>query len=168
MRPFAGALTLLASGLPAWGQTAYELTPETRSWSENRYASDLFNPIWPAFEVIASRRYHGKFGGWGCTYVIVALVGSPPASPPSSGTEGYAWDMGFGEDGWQPSPAPALGDTTRDAIASCEQEWPDGLGDRLRDVLDRPGSFFIRDLIGEDVEIWSAPARLAARLRYGD
>ncbi|MBT8411561.1 MAG: hypothetical protein KJP02_07180, partial [Octadecabacter sp.] len=90
-----------------------------------------------------------------------------PLSPGQRGRSDLGWQFAWGED-WQPTPAPELGDTTRDAIGFCARRLPDGLGQRLQTALDTEGSLFMRDGVGETVMIYAPAHGLAARIRFGD
>ncbi len=61
-----------------------------------------------------------------------------------------------------------MSDTTRDAIETCARNWAPDTVKRITAALTEPGSFVIRDAVGETVFIYSKPQRIAARIRYGD
>lgn len=138
-------------------------------WIENRaYARAYFRDLLPSYSVLESRKWHPLLGGgWDCTYAIAELPPDAAAQPPARSGPVGGWQLAWGGP-WQPTPAPALGDTTRDALSFCSRYWPDGVTDRLQRALAEPGSYFERDGVGETLLIWSPPQRIAARVRYGD
>lgn len=161
---------LLAAALagPAGAETSWLLTPAQTQALSDDHAAVLFDGLAPVKAVLASKRWHGDFGGWGCTYAIVALAQGAPAPPPSRPPEDdLGWEFAFGGD-WRATPMPPPGDTTRDALASCEGEWDAAMAARVRAAADDPGGWWSRDEVGETVSIYSPAHRLAARIRYGD
>ncbi|MBT0956211.1 hypothetical protein IV417_02330 [Alphaproteobacteria bacterium KMM 3653] len=134
---------------------------------DNRaYAHRVFEGRLAYSEVLASRRWHAGFGvDWDCSYAIVTLADPLPEAPPAP--RDGPWYLSFGTD-WKLTPAPELGDTTRDAIDSCSGYWRDDLGAELQAILDRPGAWYDRDAVGETVVIYAPADGLAARIRYGD
>lgn len=77
------------------------------------------------------------------------------------------WQFQWGGD-WQPTPAPALGDTIRDALAFCARRLPEGLALRLQAALETTGNFYTRDRVGEVLQLYAPSQGLAAHIRYGD
>ena len=96
---------------------------------------------------------------------MVRLDADAPADPPAKRPETY-WLEEFGGN-WLPTPAPALGDSTRDALDFCAPQIGPEAED-LKAALATPGAWFIRDMVGETVRIYAPSVRLAARVRYGD
>ncbi|PID37470.1 MAG: hypothetical protein CR993_00215 [Rhodobacterales bacterium] len=92
------------------------------------------------------------------------MFADAPKIPPSATNRG--WFLRFGGD-WQPTPAPPLSGTTRDALAFCAQYWPE-IGTKLVWALNEPGNWVIRGLAGETLFVYSTQHKLAARIRYGD
>ncbi|MCR8723203.1 hypothetical protein [Frigidibacter sp. ROC022] len=154
-------LALLGAGL-LWGY------PALRRLRDNPgYAEKLFAGVLEHDRVLASRRWHGWGAeSWDCSYGIVELSDAAAPTPPTA-VSGDGWQFAYGGN-WQASPAPPLNDTTRDALDFCSRYWDAALAGRLERALNTPGSWYIRDGVGETVFLYSVPERLAARIRYGD
>lgn len=179
----ASGMALLAAVAPGTFAAALAavLVPPFRLWAlltspvawrqDAAYAATLFDGLVPYEGVDASRRWHPVLGGrrgWDCTYAIVTLAADAPAAPPAGdGGDGRGWQFAFGGD-WAPTPFPPLGDTTRDAVGTCRGDWPPEVASRIDAALAAPGSWYWTDGAGEQVHLYSAPQRLAARVRYGD
>ncbi|MEO0929763.1 MAG: hypothetical protein AAFY14_03805 [Pseudomonadota bacterium] len=131
-----------------------------------RYAGDFFGDLVEYDEVIASR-YWGTFGVWSCTYAIVRLADAPPPYPNSRPGAERGWRYAWGGD-WQPTPAHTLGDTTRDALGACADEWDVGIYEELQASLDQEGAFYTRDGVDETVMIYAPSRQIAALVRFGD
>lgn len=162
----AGALVALAVFLAGVWWIAFGSWDLLRARDDPGYAEAVFGPILPVAEVLESRRWHRRGAEpWDCTYAIVRLGTDAPAQPPASAT-GTAWWLAFGGD-WKPTPEPELRSTIRDALEFCSRYWP-ALGTELQNLLSEPGHWVMRDRVGEDLHLYSAKARIAARIRYGD
>lgn len=133
------------------------------------YASELFHGLAPVQEVLASRKWHRKDAEpWDCTYAIVRLTPDAPLVPPVRVRDNdLGWRYVFGGN-WIPTPAPKLGDTTRDAIGFCAQYWPNDLTAEITQIIANPGAWYDRDRVGETVYLYAPKSRLAARIRFGD
>lgn len=135
--------------------------PQPVGPGDERFARDLLGSAVPGLTVLAAREWHGVFGGWGCTFAVASLPPDAPRLPPAVDAEAFGGD-------WRPTPLPPTSDTQRDALASCEGEWPADLAARLRAAAEEPGSWWARDEVGETVSLY-APARgLLAWVRFGD
>ncbi len=131
------------------------------------YADAVFAPILSDYTVLASRAYHRLGGeGWDCTYAIVTLPTDAPAMPPEPLGDAN-WHLRFGGD-WRPTPAPPLGDTTRDALDFCARYFDAGTNATLARAIADPEGWYTRDLVGETLSLYAPQARIAARIRFGD
>lgn len=122
------------------------------------HANEYFEDKFEVEAVLASRRWH-RLGAepWDCTFAIVQIAADLPTHPPET------W-----QGDWNPTPAAPLGDTTRDAVSSCQHYWSDDVLSWLVRALTEPGSFYARDGVGENLFIYAPSHRIAARIRYGD
>jgi hypothetical protein len=160
-----GVVLVLAVG----GVGVFVLWPAWRRAADDPpYAAQVFDGLVSYDRVLASRRWH-RFGAdaWDCTYAIVDLAETAPDLPPRRDGDTTGWEFVWGGD-WQPTPAEPLGDTTRDAVGTCAERLGAGTSARLETALSEPGSWYVRDSVGETVHVYSAAQRLAARIRYGD
>jgi len=132
------------------------------------FARAYFTDLVPYERVLASRKWH-RVGAqaWDCTYAVVDLAETAPDRPGSRTETAKGWQFRWGG-AWQPTPAAALGDTTRDALGYCGQYFSDDLNARLLAAISAPGSWYSRDRVGETLHLYSRPQGLAARIRYGD
>ncbi|MCB1355937.1 MAG: hypothetical protein KDK53_05375 [Maritimibacter sp.] len=133
------------------------------------YAARVFADL-PHDTVLASRRWHPLFGGrpgWDCTYAVVGLAEAPEV-PPSVLAGQEAWDLDWGPGDWVATPGWAPCDNCRDAVAMCSADFDADTATRLARALARPGSWAQSDRVGETVWIYSAPERIAVRIRFGD
>jgi hypothetical protein len=138
-----------------------------RSCSRLQYAHGVFSGLVVIDDVLASRKHHPLFGEtWDCTYAIVALTDAAPQRPPSP-KQITNWKYRFGGD-WAPTPAPPLGDTTRDALSFCSEYFAADVASRLRTALTTPGSWYVRDGVGENLYIYAPKQDIAAKIRFGD
>ncbi len=138
-----------------------------RSCSRLQYAHAVFSGLVVIDDVLASRRWHPLLGEpWDCTYAIVALTDTAPERPPSP-KQITNWKYRFGGD-WQPTPEPPLHDTTRAALAFCAQYFSADVATRLRTTLTTPGSWYVRDGVGENLYIYAPKHDIAAKIRFGD
>ncbi|PTX56277.1 hypothetical protein C8N43_0932 [Litoreibacter ponti] len=134
------------------------------------YASEVFAPVFPAFEVLESRRWH-RLGGeaWDCTYAIVAPPADMPEHPPAHARKDTPpWYLRWGDGAWQATPMADPPDGTRDAITGCMPYWSDEVAQRIEAAITREGSHVIIGPVGETVYVYSKPQRIAARIRFGD
>ncbi len=133
------------------------------------YADELFSGLLPVEEVLQSRKWHQRGAEpWDCTYAIVRLQAPALEQPPTRGWRNeLGWQYQFGGD-WKPTPAPLLGETTRDALEFCRRYWSAELYTELKFALGSSGSWFDRDRVGETLYIYAPRQRLAARIRFGD
>jgi hypothetical protein len=156
------AWAVLIAGLvfvwPAWRRAA----------EDPPYAAQVFDGLIPYDRVLASRRWNPPgLSGWGCSYAVVALGPAAPEVPGRRDPGAAGWEFAWGGD-WQPTPAAPLGDTTRDAVDACTPHFDPDTAARLAVALSEPGSWYVRDAVGETVHIHSVPQGVAARIRYGD
>ncbi|WP_188569638.1 hypothetical protein [Cribrihabitans marinus] len=133
------------------------------------YATELFANLLPVEEILATRKWHPRGAGldWDCTYAIARLKDSRPEEPPTRGRAELGWRYQFGGN-WRPTPAPKLGDTTRDALSFCSRYWSGPLAEELNAALKSPGSWFDRGAVGATLFIYAPDQRLAARIRFDD
>ncbi|NDW00726.1 hypothetical protein G0A00_15595 [Yangia sp. PrR002] len=132
------------------------------SADEDMLAGKLFGGLLPIEAVLASKAYADAMDG-GCTYAIIRTGGGIAQTPPTSGV-GSAWWERFGGD-WRQTPSIGTG---REPLDACSGEWDGALTEELRQALDAPGNWYMRDGVGTDLHIYSATDRIAARIRYGD
>lgn len=132
------------------------------------YAQRVFAGLLPFDAVLAERERHPWWElDWDCTYAVVGLTDGALPAPPSRPREEVPWWLAFGG-GWEATPMPPVGDTTRDALAFCGRYWDDDVNLRLAAATAQAGSWYVRDDVGETVFVYSLPQRLAARVRFGD
>jgi hypothetical protein len=132
------------------------------------YAGDVFANVLPESKILETKRWHGVWpSGWGCSYAIVADISGIDRTELPSTPPGTHWQLAYGGN-WQPTPAPPLGDTTRDAIDACRDKWDPNTANRIETALATPGAWFSRDSVGEPVHLYAPNAGIAARVRYGD
>ena len=148
--------------------TFFVIRPEVlRLRDDPRHAASVFDGVVPYEAVLETRCWHRRgVEHWDCSFAIVELSDDAPPDPPEP-TEGREWYRYYGGD-WQPTPAAPLGDTTRDALDFCGQYWSETLNSALDSAMTQPGSWYARDRVGETLHLYSAPQRIAARIRYGD
>uniref|UniRef100_A0A2A3JYQ1 Uncharacterized protein n=1 Tax=Alloyangia mangrovi TaxID=1779329 RepID=A0A2A3JYQ1_9RHOB len=127
------------------------------------YARKVFGGLLPIEDVLASKPV--SEGEEGCTYAIIR-TGSGVANTPPTSTFGTAWWERFGGD-WRQSPERLFGALPVDVLAECRGEWQAELGAELQQALDAPGNWYMRSATAEDLHIFSADGRLAARIRLG-
>lgn len=136
---------------------------------QNRvHASQVFADV-PYESVLASRRWHPWAGrdGWDCTFAVVRLPEKAPAAPPTP-PRAREWYLEWGQGNWVATPGWAPCDNCRDAVAMCSQDFEQDITAQLLSALSAPGSWAQSDGVGETVSIYSAPQRIAARIRFGD
>jgi len=139
-----------------------------RAVDDPPFAAQVFDGRIPYDGVLASRRWNPSgLAGWGCTYAVVALGKDAPEGPGQHDPGEGGWQFAWGGN-WRPTPAAPLGDTTRDAVEACAADLDPDTALRLRASLSAPGSWYVRDAVGETVHVYSAPQGIAARVRYGD
>lgn len=134
------------------------------------FAAHVFDGVVPVETIIASRKWH-RIGAepWDCTFAIATLAEGAPVEPPEDTRADPGWRFRFGGIWpWRPTPAPPLGDTTRDALAVCRSYWSDEIGRTLDHAMSTSGAWYARDPVGETVFLYAPDIRLAARIRYGD
>ncbi|MEX3014800.1 hypothetical protein [Gymnodinialimonas hymeniacidonis] len=145
---------------------AIHLPDERRARDDPVYADQVFAGVLDYDAVLASRAWHRRGAeAWDCTYAVVSLPEDASSEPPTSDAE--AWFLRYGGS-WLETPMPPLADRTRDAVAFCARYFDDVLNTRLAYALTEGGSWHIIGSVGETVHIYSAPQRIAARIRYGD
>ena len=162
------AALLLLGGLfyGIYGFLAVQLPDERRARDDPGHADRVFHGVLDYEAVLASRAWHRRGAEpWDCTFAIVSLPANVPNDPATSTAQ--EWFLGFGGD-WSETPAQPLGDTTRDALGFCAQYFGADVNQRLAAAMADPGSWYIISSVGETVHIYSAPQRIAARIRYGD
>jgi len=134
---------------------------------QNRdYASQVFAEL-PYDSVLASRRWHplrDGGGGWDCTFAVVHLPEVAPLVPPVLPAS-RQWYLKWGPRDWVATPGWAPCDNCRDAVAMCSGDLDADTAARLARALSEPGSWAQSDGAGETVSIYSAPERIAARIR---
>jgi hypothetical protein len=132
------------------------------------YADTFFSQILSEYEVVESRRWHPFWGEpFDCSYAVVRINETAPATPPKRSRDEKGWEFAYGDE-WQPTPAPSLGDTTRDAIDFCQRYWESDVTDALVMGLASPGGWYSRDAVGETVDLYAPAHGIAAHIRYGD
>ncbi len=165
------ATLLLLGGLfyGVYWYLAVHLPDERRARDDPAYAEFVFGGYVAFEEVRESRRWH-RHGAdaYDCTYAIVSLRTDAPVEPPElpENRRDQPWYWAYGGD-WLPTPAPPLG-RNRDAVGFCARYFSTGTNERLEAAMAQPGSWHIIGSVGETVHIYSAPHRIAARIRYGD
>ena len=127
------------------------------------YARKVFGGLIPIEEVLASKL--ASVEGKGCTYAIIRTGAGVANAPPTSAL-GTVWWERFGGD-WRQSPERLFGTLPVDVLDECRGEWQAGLGAELQHALDTPGNWYMRSATAEDLHIFSADGRLAARIRFG-
>lgn len=130
------------------------------------YAERVFDGV-VYDRVIASKdTFTSVDDGWGCTFAIVELSAEASVAPVSEDGPRRWHDTWGGA--WLETPVSHPGPQQRDALYDCSDAWPPDIYRDLRSAISTPGSFYLRDGIGETVMIYSKPYRLAARVRSGD
>lgn len=156
--------------LAIWGWKSFKSSHNAKA-DRPEYALEVFTPLLLVGGVLASREYHpigANFPYWDCTYAVIELGADPPQIPPSATfDDGINWRFRFGGT-WHETPAPALRETTRSALDFCSQYFTDEVTKRLQRALANPGSWYMRDHVGENLHIYSLPQNIAARIRFGD
>ncbi|MBE9639413.1 hypothetical protein [Salipiger mangrovisoli] len=133
-------------------------TPDPES-----YARQVFGKMLPIQTVLASKS--AGEGVPGCSYAIIRTGTGIARTPPTSALGTAPWAR-FGGD-WRQTPERVFGTFPVDALAECRGEWQAGLADELQQVLDGTGNWYMRSASGEDLHIYSAEGRVAARIRHG-
>ncbi|WP_154667861.1 hypothetical protein [Leisingera caerulea] len=133
------------------------------------YATELFEDLLPVEQVLETRKWHAKGAApWDCTYAIARLKTKLPTEPPTRPWRNdLGWQYEFGGS-WQKTPAPPLGENTRDSVQFCSKYWPAELTRELQAALYTHGAWYSRDRVGETLFIFAPHRRLAARIRFGD
>ncbi|MBO9477358.1 hypothetical protein J7382_07420 [Shimia sp. R11_0] len=133
------------------------------------YAMRLFEDLVPVAEVLATRRYHHRGAeAWDCSFAVVRIADGAPEVPPSRAWDsGMGWQFAFGGD-WKPTPSPALGNSTRNALGFCSHDFSKELVAELQRIMTTTGAWYSRDRVGETLYIYAPEPRLAARIRFGD
>jgi hypothetical protein len=131
------------------------------------YAQRVFDGV-SYDRVIASKETFTSAddAGWGCTFAIVELSADADVAPVNEDGLRH-WHDSWGE-AWLETPVAHPGPQQRDALADCSDEWPPGTYESLRSAILAPGSYYLRDSVGETVMVYSKPHRIAARVRFGD
>lgn len=161
---FAGIFTFLGVG---WG----EVQDLHNKWADSPiYAEQVFGELVPVSRVLASRRYHHwgpDWPNWDCTFAVVELAEDAPELPVTSEQNAENWKLSFGGT-WLETPAAAFENDAFDAVDLCEKNWPIEVRSRVALAMSEPGSWYIRNRLGDVVFIYSKFHGLAARIRFGD
>ena len=120
----------------------------------------------PYSRIIAARRYHPIWSdGFGCTYAIVRLSADAPSTPPPA-PKPRAPVLSYGGD-WQPGPDPGIVDLPGDSTWKlCEIALDARWWQMIEPAAMDPDGWTAWD--GNRLFVYSAKARIAARLRVGD
>ncbi|WP_353472786.1 hypothetical protein PVT71_01785 [Salipiger sp. H15] len=148
------------------GKTLAAMLPMGGGDTAEAYARKVFGGLLPIDTVLASKiTASSEDGAPSCSYAIVRTGTGIARTPPTSAL-GTAWWERYGGE-WRQTPERLFGALPIDVLALCEAEWKAGLGDELQQALDAPGNWYMRSATGEDLQIFSAEGRLAARIRNG-
>lgn len=147
---------------PTRTSSASMLAGADPSAAPEAYAERVFGSILPIETVLASKT--AGQGVPGCTYAIIRTGHGIARTPPTSELGTASWER-FGGD-WRQTPERVFGTLPADALAECRREWQAGLADELQGALDTPGNWYMRSASGEELHIFSADGRVAARIRH--
>ncbi|MDO5704642.1 MAG: hypothetical protein Q4G49_06135 [Paracoccus sp. (in: a-proteobacteria)] len=152
----------------AWAIIAGLLSLPVMWWNAGRASEDrdfamtFFGAHLPVEQVLASRRWHGDWSGWGCTFAVVTLNDTAPSRPPSWVDERFR----FGG-AWQPAPQ-RTSEAVRDTLEVCADPMPPPAALAMDAALVRSDTWMARDAGGEIAMIYAPKSHLAAWVRYGD
>ena len=148
--------------------TFFVILPEVlRLRDDPGHAASVFDGVVPYETVLESRRWHGRGAkGIDCSFAIVELPDDALPDPPEP-TEGREWYRHYGGD-WQPTPVAPMMNNTRHAPFPCGEYWSETLNAALESAMTQPGSWYAWGGPGETLHLYSAPQRIAARIRFGD
>jgi hypothetical protein len=152
----SGVTVLLVLGVVVWPMR-----------DSRPYAEQVFDGVMRYDRILASKASFVSDDGWGCTFAIVELSSDAGVAPVAQAAQDRSWRNTWGG-AWIETPVTHPGPRQRDALYDCADEWPPGVYKMLRSAIETPGSFYLRDEVGEIVMIYSRPYRLAARVRSGD
>jgi hypothetical protein len=136
------------------------LTLCTVLWVQNMtHADTYFSKLGLDYsEVLASRRWHPLFGGFGfdCTYAIISLPDRANPNPPPP------W---FGRE-WSTTPvSPQARERRPDPVEACQNKLSPQVVTRLIAAFDGAGSYYS---VGEVWYVYSKSQSLAGYIRYSD
>lgn len=144
------------------------------SYANARYADQVFGAAFEVEEVIASKKYHGVFTSFGCSYAVVRVSAKDADSLTRSGPDSidrhHFKTQAFWPTGWRALPFP---NRTRHACAEGGPAIPCCLNELSNDnrsqILEGlAGSSGWYDANSENVAFVLPDQRLVGIVRYGD
>jgi hypothetical protein len=67
---------------------------------------------------------------------------------------------------WRPTPLPTTGPRGRDLLTVCQPYLTADLVDMIREAIETPGSYVVRDWLGGKLQVYSPTQGFAASIRF--